>query len=317
MTRFIASRLFALVPVVILATMLVFFIMSLIPGDAASAMLGTMATPESLAQVRAQYGLDQPLPIRYLAWIGNVLQGDLGTSFVLRRPVAEELFNRLGPTALLAGSAFLLSAVLGVLAGVVMAVRQNGATDKLLNLVVLVGVSTPSFWMGLLLILVFAMSLRWLPVGGMMEMFGGGGPLDIARHLILPMITLAAVPLAVVARMTRTAVLEVLRSNYVRTARAKGVGEAAIIARHVTRNALVPVVPVIGLQAGYVLGGAIYVESVFQWPGLGRMLVDGISQRDFLLVQGGVLVVAILYILFNLVSDVVQAVLDPRLQVAR
>jgi peptide/nickel transport system permease protein len=197
---------------------------------------------------------------------------------------------------------------------VVAAVKQYGWQDKLITLVVLIGISTPSFFLGILLILWFAVGLGWFPTGGMYALFGDGGLLELLHHLTLPAIALAVVATGVVARLTRANMLEVLRQDYVRTARAKGLTEGAVIYRHALRNALVNIIPIIGIQAGFVLGGAVYIESVFQWPGIGRMLVTAISTRDVLLVQGGVLVVAASFVVINLVTDVLQSALDPRLR---
>jgi len=208
----------------------------------------------------------------------------------------------------------LLSSVVGLLLGILAAIKQNGWQDKLITVAVLVGISTPSFWLGILLIFWFAVRLSLLPVGGMVEMFGGGGVIDIARHLVLPSVALAAVACAVLVRLTRGSMLEVMRQDYVRTARAKGLGEGSVIFKHAFRNALVNVVPIIGLEAGFVLGGAVYIETVLQWPGIGRMLVSAISTRDILLVQGGVLIVAAAYVVINLLTDIAQSVLDPRIR---
>jgi len=198
--------------------------------------------------------------------------------------------------------------------GIAAAVRQFGWTDRVVTVLVLVGISVPSFWLGLLLIVLFAVNLQWLPASGMFAVYGGGGALDLARHLVLPALTLAVVAAGVIGRLTRTAILEVLRQDYIRTARAKGLAERRVVYRHAFRAALVSVLPVIGIQAGFVLGGAVYIETVFQWPGIGSMLVKAISTRDLLLVQGGVLIVAAAYVLFNLAADVVQTILDPRLR---
>jgi peptide/nickel transport system permease protein len=201
-----------------------------------------------------------------------------------------------------------------VLGGVAAAVHQFGRIDRIITILVLIGISIPSFWLGLLLILLFAVDLRWLPVSGMYQIYGGGDFFDLARHLILPATTLSIVATGVIARLTRASMLEVLRQDYVRTARAKGASEGSVIFRHALKAALVNITPVLGVQAGFVLGGAVYVETVFQWPGIGRMLVNAISTRDVLLVQGGVLVVAASYVLFNLIADVVQHFIDPRVR---
>ncbi len=308
-----ARRLLALGPVLLGLTAIVFLMMALIPGDPATAILGAYATPENVARLNAELGLDRPLAEQYLLWLGNLAQGDLGRSVSLNRPVAAEVFGRLGATAILAGSALLLCALFGLAAGTVSAVRQFGWTDRIVTLVVLVGLSTPAFWLGLLLIALFAVQLKWLPASGMYAIYGGGGVADLAAHLLLPAVTLALVATGVVARLTRAAMLEVLRQDYIRTARAKGLREVRVIWRHAFRAAIVAVIPVIATQAGFVLGGAVYVETVFQWPGLGRMLVEAIAARDILLVQGGVLVLAGGYVLVNLAADLLQAALDPRI----
>ncbi len=314
MGNFVAKRLLLLIPVLLGVTVIVFLVMAMVPGDAAMAILGTFATPENLLKVRTELGLDRPLPVRYVIWLVNLLHGDMGMSYILHKPVAEETAERLSPTLLLGGAAFVISSIVGLLLGIYAAVRQNAWQDKLITVVVLLGVSTPSFWLGMLLILWFAVSHAWFPASGMTEMFGGGGIADIVRHLVLPALALAAVPAAVLVRLTRTTMLEVLRQDYVRTARAKGLSERRVIMRHAFTNALVNVIPILGIEAGYVLGGAVYIESVFQWPGIGRMLVNAISTRDILLVQGGVLLIAFTYVVINLLTDVTQALLDPRIR---
>ncbi|SDR19569.1 peptide/nickel transport system permease protein [Rhizobiales bacterium GAS113] len=314
MHSYILRRILLMVPVLFGVTVIVFLVISLIPGDPAKAILGTFATPENVAKVNHDLGLDRPLPVQYVIWLGNLLHGDFGRSYILHRPVIDEVLDRLFPTLLLAGAALLLSSAVGLLLGIIAAIKQNAWQDKLITVGVLVGISTPSFWLGILLIFWFAVRFSVLPVGGMVEMFGGGGIVDIARHLVLPSIALAAVAGAVLVRLTRGSMLEVMRQDYVRTARAKGLGETSVIFKHAFRNALVSVIPIIGLEAGFVLGGAVYIETVFQWPGIGRMLVSAISTRDILLVQGGVLVVAAAYVVINLMTDIAQSLLDPRMR---
>ncbi len=311
---YILRRLILIVPVLFGVTIIVFLVISLVPGDPAKAILGTFATPEATAQVRHDLGLDRSLPEQYVIWLGHLLHGDFGRSYILHKPVIDEIMARLFPTLLLAGVALVLSSVFGVLLGIVAAVRQNSWVDKLITVAVLIGISTPSFWLGILLIFWFGVRLAWLPVGGMQEMFGGGGVLDVARHIVLPSLALAAVAGAVLVRLTRGAMLEIMRQDFVRTARAKGLPERRVIFVHAFRNALVGIIPIIGLEAGFVLGGAVYIETVFQWPGIGRMLVSAISTRDILLVQGGVLVVAFAYVIINLLADVAQSILDPRIR---
>ena len=315
MKSYILKRLIFTVPVLLGISVIVFFIMALIPGDPALAILGSYATPENVASLRQEFGLDKPLLQQYLIWLTNMLQGDFGRSYSLNRPVLDEVLERLGPTLLLAGSSLLLCTVFGLVAGIVSAVKQYGWQDKALTLLVLIGISTPSFWLGLILVLIFSVQLHWFPASGMFAIYGGGDLKDLLQHLLLPAITLAVVATGVIARLTRSSMLEVLRQDYVRTARAKGLSEGKVIYKHAFKNALVNIIPVIGIQAGFVLGGAVYIETVFQWPGIGRMLVTAISTRDILLVQGGVLLVAASYVMFNLLADVTQRLLDPRLEI--
>jgi peptide/nickel transport system permease protein len=313
MLVYAGKRLLMTIPVLLGISVIVFLIMAMIPGDPVTAILGSYATPENAERLRDQLGLDRPLAEQYLIWLGNVLQGDFGRSYNLNRPVIDEVLERFGPTLLLAGTSLILCTIFGLLAGVVQAVRQYGWPDKLISLLVLIGISTPSFWLGIVLVLLFAVELGWFPASGMFAIYGGGGLGDLLHHLALPAFTLAVVATGVIARLTRLNMLEVLRQDYVRTARAKGMGERTVIMKHAFKNAAVNVVPVIGVQAGFVIGGAVYIETVFQWPGIGRMLVTAISTRDVLLVQGGVMVVAAAYVLFNLVADLVQHALDPRI----
>jgi len=313
MGRYILFRAAASVPVLIGITIIVFVILSLIPGDPATAILGSYATPENVARLNAQLGLDRPLVQRYFIWLGNLLQGDLGRSFSLNRPVIDEILERFNATLILSGLAFVMCSALGILAGVISATRQYGLADKLITFSVLVGISVPSFFLGMMMILYFAVNLRWVPASGMYALYGGGDLPDLLHHLVMPATALAVVATGVVARMSRSAMLEVLRLDFIRTARAKGVRERRVITRHALRYAIVSILPVLGLQAGFVLSGAVYIEIVFQWPGIGRMLVDAILTRDIMLVQGGVLFVAACYVLFNIIVDLAQLWLDPRL----
>ena len=314
MFSYILKRLLAVVPVLFGLTLIAFAIMAAIPGDPATAILGSYATPENVEKLNRDLGLDKPLPQQYAIWLGNILQGDFGRSYTLNRPVIDEVLERFNATLILAGAAMLLCSFFGLIAGIVSAVRQFGWADRLITFVVLIGISVPSFWLGLMLILAFAVNLQWLPASGMYAIYGGGDLPDLLKHLVLPAITLSVVATGVIARLTRAAMLEVLRQDYIRTARAKGLTERRVIYRHAFKAALVSVIPVLGVQAGFVIGGAVYIETVFQWPGIGAMLVKAITTRDLLLVQGGVLVVAVVYLLFNLLADVLQSLLDPRLR---
>ncbi len=314
MGGYIAKRLLSAIPVLMGITVIVFSIMALIPGDPATAILGSYATPENVAELNRDLGLDRPAPVRYFIWLGNMLQGDFGRSFSLNRPVIDEVLDRFSATLVLAGTSFVLCALLGILAGVVSAARQYGLADKAITFAVLLGISIPSFFLGMMMILFFAVRLQWLPVSGMYAIYGGGGLVDLLRHLAMPAIALSVVATGVIARLSRSAMLEVLRQDFIRTARAKGVGERRVIWRHALRAAMVSIIPVLGIQAGFVLSGAVYIEIVFQWPGVGRMLVDAILTRDILLVQGGVVFVAACYVMFNIAVDVAQSLLDPRIR---
>ena len=314
MLRYVLRRLALLIPVLIGMSIVVFVLMAVVPGDPALAILGPYATDENLAQLRRELGLDKPLFTRYVIWLGNLLQGDFGRSVTLQRPVLDEVLERLGPTLLLSASALFVASGIGLAAGMLAAVYHRRWQDRLLTLLVLVGISTPSFWLALLFMLLFAVWLNWLPVSGMYAVYGGGGVVDLLRHLTLPTLSLALVAGGVIARLTRTATLDILSQDYIRMARANGLTERQVLYRHALKNAAAQVTPVIGLEAGFILGGAVYIETVFQWPGLGRMLVDAIASRDLLLVQGGVLVLGTAYVLVNLTTDVVQRWLDPRIR---
>lgn len=313
MRAYAARRLLQLLPVLLGVSVLVFGMMEAIPGDPARAILGSYATPENVAILERQLALDRPVHIRFLTWLGNLLTGDLGRSYSLNRPVLDEVTERLGATLLLAGAALVVMLVLGLAAGIVAAVRQHRWQDRAATVAALVGLSMPSFWLAMIFIVVFSLELGWFPVSGMRSAFGGG-PGDVLRHLVLPATVLGLVASGVVARLTRSSMLEVLRQDYVRTATAKGLTRRRVVLGHAFRNALITVVPVVGVQIGFLLGGAVYIETVFSWPGIGRMLVTGIGTRDVLLVQGGVLVIALLYVVINLVADLVQAALDPRIR---
>lgn len=310
---YVLYRIILLFPVLAGISLIVFFIMALLPGDPAQALLGAYATPENLAELREDMGLDEPLASRYLIWLGNLLEGNFGHSYSLDRPVLDVVLDRLGPTLLLAGTALILCSIVGLAAGVISAVHQYAWQDKVTTFFVLVGISVPTFWLGLLFVLLFAVELGWFPASGMHPIYGTGGWLSVAHHLVLPAVCLAVVATGVIARLTRSSMLEVLRRDFVTTARAKGLDEKDVVYKHAFRNALVTVIPVLGIQAGFVLGSAVYIETVFQWPGIGAMIVTAILSRDILLVQGAVIVVAACYVLINLLADVLQRWLDPRI----
>jgi peptide/nickel transport system permease protein len=311
--RYLARRLLLLAPVLAGVSVIIFMVLHLSPGDPAEIMLGSAATQEDLGRLRAELGLDEPLHVQYARWIGHVARGDLGRSLWMKRPVLGEVLTRFGATLLLTATALALSSVVGVALGVVAATRPNSLLDRLSAVASLFGASMPSFWLGIVLMVVFALWLGWLPASGMYAPHGGGGWRDLLAHLILPAVTLAAASVTIVARLTRSAMLETLGQDYVRTARAKGLRDRTVVLRHGLSNALVPIVTVIGVQAGYLLGGAVLTETVFAWPGVGTLMVQGILARDFPLVQGCVLVVALSFVLVNLGVDLLYAWLDPRI----
>jgi len=258
-------------------------------------------------------GLDQPLVVQYVRWIGHVLQGDLGRSIPLGRAVLPEVLLRFKATLVLTAGALLIAILLGLSAGIVSAVKQYTWLDRISMGVAVTGVSLPVFWTGIMLILLFALQLRWFPSSGMSSPYGTGVA-DVLWHLVLPAVTLGTASAAALARLTRSSVLEIIRQDYVRSARAKGLAERAVIARHVLKNAINPIITVLGLQVGFLLGGAILTETVFSWPGLGSMMVRAIQARDYPLVQGGVLLIATTFVLVNLVVDLLYAVFDPRIR---
>jgi len=302
--RPLAGRLLALVPVLFGITLLVFILNAVALGDPARAAMGQRADPEALERMRREYALDRPLPVQYVTWMGRVLRGDLGQSFREQRPVTEVIIERLPATIRLAVAATLISIVLGVAMGALAAVRPGSTLDHALMGAAVLGISTPVFWLGMMLSLVFAVNLGWLPVSG----YGGG---DL-RYLVLPAFALGALHTGTVARMTRSSLLEVVRQDYMQTARAKGLSEPLVLAKHAFRNALIPIVTVIGIGLADLLVGAPLTETVFAWPGVGRLLVAAVSQRDLPVVMGAVMVFALVYVLGNLAVDLAYLVIDPR-----
>lgn len=303
MWAYIAKRLLLAIPVILGVAFVVFAMVRIVPGDPAQIIAGEAATQEFVEAVRKDLGLDRPLLEQFVSFVGNLLRGDFGRSVRSRAPVVIEVRARLPNTISLTLAGMLVAITVGVTAGVVSAVRPYSLVDTSVMLVALAGLSMPVFWSGLMLILVFAVWLGWLPA------VGTGTP----AHLILPAVTLGMATAAIIARMTRSSMLEVLRSDYIRTARAKGLAEPSVVSRHAFRNALIPVITVVGLQMGTLLSGAVLTESVFAWPGIGRLLVEGILTRDYPIVQAAVLVVALAFVLVNLFVDVLYAIVDPRI----
>lgn len=302
--RILAGRLGALVPVLFGVTLLVWAMSALALGDPARASMGQRADPAAVERIRRELELDRPAPVRYLRWVGRLVRGDLGRSLRDRRPVTAVIAERLPATARLAVAATLVSIAVGVPVGVVAAVRRRSLLDHALMAGAVLGISTPVFWLGMMLSLVFAVWLGWLPVSG----YGGGDWL----HLVLPALTLGALHTGVVARMTRASLLEVSRQEFLQTARAKGLSELTVVMKHAFRNAAIPVVTVIGLGLANLLVGAPLTETVFAWPGLGRLLVVSVDQRDVPVAMGVVLVFALVYVLGSLIVDLVYLAVDPR-----
>ena len=285
-------------------TLIIFFMVRMLPGDPARVLAGLEADQHEVDRIRLQLGLDKPVPVQYALFLAHAVRGDLGRSSVTQAPVVSEIAGRLGPTALLAATATVLAGTLGIASGILVSTRQYTAADYGVTVLALAGVSIPVYWLGLMLMLVFAVGLHVLPAGG-----------DTApQSLILPAITLAAFSLAIIERMTRSSMLESLHQDYVRTARAKGLADPVVVYRHALRNALIPVVTVLGLQFGALIGGAILTETTFAWPGIGRLLVDAIARRDYPIIQGVVLLFAVTFVVVNLAVDLLYGYIDPRIR---
>ncbi|GGA21637.1 nickel ABC transporter permease [Psychrobacillus lasiicapitis] len=304
MIWFIIKRLMQTVPVIIGVTIVVFVIMQLVPGDPAVLLAGEGATKETIEALREQLGLHQPLYVQYFDYVSNLLRGDMGFSLKNNQPVLQEIMTRLPITLELAIFSTLITIVLGMLAGIISAIRPYSILDTVVMVVALLGISLPSFWFGLMLMYSFSVKLHIFPVAGW----------DSMLHVVLPAFTLGAGGAAIVARMTRSSMLEVIRQDYIRTARAKGVKERVIIYKHALRNALIPVITVVGLQFGALLGGTVLVESIFAINGLGRMIVDAIRMRDLPVVQGGVLVASLVFVVVNLIVDILYRLFNKRIE---
>jgi ABC-type dipeptide/oligopeptide/nickel transport system permease component len=298
---FAARRALAAIPTLFGVTLIVFFMVRMLPGDPARLLAGLNATSEEVNRIRVQLGLTQSLPVQYEVFIVNLL---LGTSTVTQAPVSYELGTRLPATALLAATATVISVGIGVTSGILVSTRQYTSTDYLVTVLALAGISIPVFWLGLMLMLVFSVNLHLLPAGGDAR----------PASLILPSIALAAFSLAIIERQTRSSMLETLRQDYVRTARAKGLAERVVVYRHALRNSLIPVVTVVGLQFATLLGGAILTERTFSWPGIGTLLVNAIQARDYPIIQGVVLLFAVTFVAVNLVVDILYGYIDPRIK---
>ena len=310
--RFIASRLAGMLIVMSIVAVLVFILTRAAPGDPVAVLLGDQATAEDIAKVRVEYGLDKPLPVQFGYWLREVLQGNLGQSIFLQRPVTQALAERAEPTVLLALMAVAIASIIGVPCGVVSAVFRGRWIDQVFTAIAMLGASIPSFWLGLVLMQMFAVSLGWFPVSGYGE---PGAPLAERLHaLVLPATVLGLLNSALIIRFTRASMLDVLGEDYVRTARSKGLPEGTVVLKHALRNALVPVVTVIGLTAALMIGGAVVTETVFGLPGVGNLVVSAVLRRDYPVIQGALLVIAAVYVLINFAIDMLYRAVDPRVK---
>lgn len=305
MYKYIIKRILALIPILLGVTFIVYAIMSFQPGDPARTLLGTGATEESIQQLREEMGLNDPFLVQYARYIWDLIHGDMGISYVSGNEVSFEIFSRFPNTVILAVGAIFFAVVVSIPIGIISATKQYSIFDNVGMIIALLGVSMPSFWLGLMLILLFSVYLGWLPSGGMNNGFAS---------LILPSITLGAESMATITRTTRSSMLEVIRQDYIRTARAKGVPEKTVIIKHALRNALIPTITVTGIEMGALLGGAILTESVFSWPGMGRLLIDSINNQNTPVVLGCLVIFAICFGIVNLIVDILYAYIDPRIK---
>jgi peptide/nickel transport system permease protein/oligopeptide transport system permease protein len=304
MLQYVVKRLLSTIPVLLGISLLLFFMLRMLPGDPAQVLAGQMASPEEVQNIRHQLGLDRPIYVQYGYFLARLARFDLGRSARTQSPVIEEVWARLPNTILLAVMAITLACLFGIPAGIISAVRPYTWMDYLATSTALFGISMPVFWLGLMLIVVFSILLHWLPAGGTGSW----------KHVILPSLTLAAFVVAFITRMTRASMMEALSQDYVTTARSKGLKEQVVIVKHALKNALIPIITVVGLQFGMLLGGAVLTETVFAWPGLGRLIVDSILARDYPVIQGTILIFGLLYILVNLIVDLIYAYVDPRIR---
>ncbi|MBM7870309.1 peptide/nickel transport system permease protein [Clostridium pascui] len=332
MLKYILKRLVLLLPVILGVSILVFLVMHVFTTDPASIILGQHATAEQVANLREELGLNKPLYLQYFDFIGGVFKGSLGNSLITKTSVTGEILARFPATIELALAAIIIASIVGVIIGVISAVKQNSIVDYLSMIGALLGVSMPIFWLGLMLIVLFSVKLHWLPVSGRIQI--GMEPAHVTgfylldslitgnmvafksalMHLTLPAVALASYSTAIIARMTRSTMLEIVKQDYIRTARAKGLFEKVVILKHALRNALIPITTVIGLQLGSLLGGAVLTETVFSWPGVGSYTIDAIMKSDYPVVQGAVMILAIVFVLVNLIVDLLYAYLDPRIK---
>jgi peptide/nickel transport system permease protein len=332
MIWYIIKRLLQLAPVIIGVTLIAFSLIHIAPGDPARTMLGQHATQKEINEIREKYGLDEPIIVQYGLWLSGVVRGDLGRSIITNDLVINEISSRFPNTIELAVAAMLFAILIGGFAGIISASKQYSVTDYTVMGVALFGISMPVFWLGIILMMIFGVILGWLPIGGRIDLMipfqrvtgfmiidsiitlNFPALISSIKHLILPAVALGTIPMAMIARVTRSSMLEVLRQDFIRTERAKGLSERAVIYKHAVRNAMVPVVTVIGLNFGLLLAGAILTETVFSWPGLGRLVVEAVYERDYPLVVGCILIFAIVFVVVNLITDILYTYIDPRIK---
>lgn len=312
MIRYIIKRILSLIPVLLVVSVVIFGIIHITPGDPASVILGEEATAEQINELQEQFGLDKPIYIQYFTWITDVMRGDLGTSYIMKVPVTEAILDHLKPTASLAALALIVSIIIAIPIGIIAANRQGTLTDQTMMGLALLGMSVPSFLLGLLLIILVGVQLGWLPVAGYEPL--SSGLWNHLKYLIMPAISLGSIQAALIARMTRTSMLEVLNKNYIKTARAKGVKDNVIIYKHALRNAFLPILTVIGQSFGTLVAGAIVTETIFNIPGIGQLIINSVERRDYSVIQGVVLFVTLSYVFINLFIDLLYGVIDPRVR---
>lgn len=312
MLRFIISRAFAAIPVIIIVSIATFALLRLAPGDPATALAGESATPEVVAAIRQQFGLDQPLYAQYTIWIGNMLHGDFGTSIISGQPVIDMIIDRLEPTLSLALVTITLAVLIAIPLGTLAAAKRGTIVDKLVMLLAVVGFSVPVFVIAYILILIFSMDLKWFPVQGFRSISDGIGQFTL--YITLPATALTLLYVALITRMTRTSLLEVLNEDFVRTARAKGISETNVLFRHALRNAAVPIITIVAISFATMLTGVVVTESVFNLPGVGRLTIDAVLARDYPIIQAEIFLASIIFVLFNLAVDIIYAVVDPRIR---
>jgi len=331
MKWYIIKRLLQIIPVVLGVTLIAFTLIHIAPGDPVQTMLGQHATQQEIDEIRAKFGLDQPLYVQYFIWLGDLLKGDMGRSIISHEQVTVEIASRFPNTIELAIAAMIFAILIGIIAGIISATKQYSVADYSVMGIALFGISMPVFWLGIMLMMIFGVFLGWLPIGGRIDLLipfqritgfmvidsiitaNVPALISVLRHLILPAIALGTIPMAIIARTTRSSMLEVLRQDFIRTERSKGLSERKVIYKHAIRNAMVPVVTVIGLNFGLLLSGAILTETVFSWPGVGRLVVDAVFDRDYPLVIGCILVFALVFVIVNLITDLLYTYIDPRI----